>query len=217
MSAFADGSRKTFCGSLMHVNRPQTTVDSEPVEIKKKKLNPVYIAIPSFFDILETICSCIALTLLVASVTQMLKTAIILFTAIFSVLILKMKLYKHHFASLVAIIGGLGMVASAQFIEEGPGGSTGDHANIGIVILGVAVMCIGQCFGALGYILEEKFLSDFEDVHPYLVVGWEGIWGTIIMVIMLTVFQYVPCSNVNLCSEGCIEDSLLAIRILMTS
>jgi len=67
------------------------------IEIKKKKLNPVYILIPTVFDILETICSNIALTLLVASVTQMLRATLILFTAMFSVLILKMKLHKHHY------------------------------------------------------------------------------------------------------------------------
>ena len=82
----------SFAASLIGSSR------AEPkIEIKKKKLNPVYILIPTVFDILETICSNIALTLLVASVTQMLRATLILFTAMFSVLILKMKLHKHHY------------------------------------------------------------------------------------------------------------------------
>jgi len=67
-------------------------------------------------------CSNIALTLLVASVTQMLRATLILFTAVFSVLILKMKLYKHHYASLFIIVVGLVMVGSSQLLEEQPGG-----------------------------------------------------------------------------------------------
>ena len=39
--------------------------------------------------------------------------------------------------------------------------------------------------GALSYIFEEKFLSDYDDVHPLIVVGWEGVWGTLIVGVML--------------------------------
>lgn len=82
----------SFAASLIGSSRAKPKI-----EIKKKKLNPVYILIPTVFDILETICSNIALTLLVASVTQMLRATLILFTAMLSVLILKMKLQKHHY------------------------------------------------------------------------------------------------------------------------
>lgn len=86
------------------------------------------------------------------------------------------------------------------------------------MIIGVLVLLIGQIFGSLSYIFEEKFLSDFEDVHPYIVVGWEGLWGTIILVVMLVVFQIIPCSDPNpLCSNGVIEDSLGALRELAAS
>lgn len=85
------------------------------------------------------------------------------------------------------------------------------------MIIGVVVLLIGQVFGSLSYIFEEKFLSDFEDVHPYIVVGWEGLWGTIIMIGMLITFQFIPCSNPNLCSGGVIEDSLGALRELGSS
>jgi drug/metabolite transporter (DMT)-like permease len=66
--------------------------------------------IPTAFDIAETMCSNIALTMLVASVTQMLRATLIIFTAAFSVWILKMKLYKHHYFSLMLIVAGLVLV-----------------------------------------------------------------------------------------------------------
>ena len=70
---------------------------------------------------------------------------------------------------------------------------------------------VGQVFGSLSYIFEEKYLSDFDDVHPLLVVAYEGIWGTIIMTVMLAILQFVPCSRTDLCNEGVVENSYYAI------
>jgi drug/metabolite transporter (DMT)-like permease len=80
----------------------------------KRKLNPIYITIPTIFDIAETLCSNIALTLIAASITQMLRATLIIFTAGFSVWILKMKLYRHHYISLVLILIGLTSVGLSQ-------------------------------------------------------------------------------------------------------
>ena len=56
------------------------------------------------------------------------------------------------------------------------------------MIVGILVLLFGQVFGSLSYIFEEKFLSEFEDVHPLIVVGWEGVWGSIILFFMLLAF-----------------------------
>jgi hypothetical protein len=67
-------------------------------------------------------------------------------------------------------------------------------------------------FGALNYIIEEKFLAEYDDLHPLIVVGWEGVWGSIIMAVMLVVLQLIPCSSTTLCSGGVIEDSIGALQ-----
>jgi hypothetical protein len=56
------------------------------------------------------------------------------------------------------------------------------------VIIGVIVILIGQIFGSLNYIFEEKLLSNYDDLHPLIIVGWEGIWGSIILFFMLVAF-----------------------------
>lgn len=48
-------------------------------------------------------------------------------------------------------------------------------------------------------------------------MGWEGIWGSIIVTIMLLVFQFIPCSSTTLCSGNVIEDSIGALQELGTS
>jgi drug/metabolite transporter (DMT)-like permease len=92
--------RKTFISSLIGD-------DAHHEHRSKGKLNPVLIIIPTIFDLSETLCSNIALTMIAASITQMLRATLIIFTACFSVWILHMKLYRHHYLSLGLILIGL--------------------------------------------------------------------------------------------------------------
>jgi drug/metabolite transporter (DMT)-like permease len=50
----------------------------------------------------------------------MLRATLIIFTAVFSVIILKMKLYRHHYLSLVLIMIGLILVALSQILYPSP-------------------------------------------------------------------------------------------------
>jgi hypothetical protein len=151
----------------------------------------------------------------------MLRATLIIFTAMFSVIILKMKLFKHHYFSLMLIIVGLVLVGLSQALENtdpDPDANNKTKDAVGKMIVGVIVLLIGQVLGALSYIFEEKFLADYDDVHPLIVVAWEGIWGTLIVGVMLVMMQFIPCSNKDLCSpSGVIEDSYSAVIELGTS
>jgi drug/metabolite transporter (DMT)-like permease len=145
----------------------------------------------------------------------MLRATLIIFTAAFSVLILKMKLFRHHYFSLVVICTGLALVGASQI-----GSNTSEDEISGdrtTTIIGVVVLLVGQVFGALSYIFEEKFLSEYEDVHPLIIVGYEGLWGSLIMTVMLVILQFIPCSNVELCSSGVVENTWSALQELGTS
>jgi drug/metabolite transporter (DMT)-like permease len=86
------------------------------------------------------------------------------------------------------------------------------------MVMGIIVLLIGQVLGALSYIFEEKLLSDYDDVHPLIMVGWEGIWGSIIVTLMLVAMQFIPCSHPDLCSpSSVVEDSYAAMIELGTS
>lgn len=135
-----------------------------------------------------------------------------------------MKLFRHHYLSLVLIIIGLVLVGLSQVFYPSP--TSNEEASgsdaAGHMVIGVIVLIIGQALGSLSYIFEEKFLSDYADVHPLIVVGWEGIWGTLILVLMLLVMQFIPCNSDSLCSVtpgrgGVIEDSYSAILELGSS
>jgi drug/metabolite transporter (DMT)-like permease len=149
----------------------------------------------------------------------MLRATLVLFTALFAVIILKMKLFKHHYFALIVICIGLAMVgvSSLDGANEHELEDPKLEGKSNTAVVGIIVLLTGQIFGALSYIFEEKYLSDFDDVHPLIVVGWEGVWGTMIMTVMLAIFQFIPCSNPDLCSGGVIENSLFALQEIGSS
>ena len=47
--------------------------------------------------------------------------------------------------------------------------------------------------GAGGFIVEEKIMKDATRLDPILIVGCEGSSACVMWIIMLTVFQFIPC------------------------
>lgn len=79
------------------------------------------------------------------------------------------------------------------------------------------MLIVGQVFGSLSYIFEEKFMNDFDDVNPLVVVGWEGVWGTMMLSVVLLVLQFIPCSHEDLCNGGVVENSYNAFLELQSN
>lgn len=85
------------------------------------------------------------------------------------------------------------------------------HSGSSIAI-GLVVIQIGQIFGSVAYIVEEKFMGENEVLDPILVVAYEGVAGVIIWLIVLPILQIIPCTSESLCSDGVVEDSLQAFK-----
>lgn len=79
----------------------------------KRKINPFLLAIPASFDIIASTMMNIALTMVAASVYQMLRGMKVLVTAVLSIIFLKKKLYRHHWTSIAVIFIGLVLVGIA--------------------------------------------------------------------------------------------------------
>lgn len=146
----------------------------------KTKINPLLLAIPASFDIIASTLMNIALTMIAASVYQMLRGMKVLVTALLSILFLKKKLYRHHWTSVGVIFLGLILVgiavltgSSSQGIETSP--------------LGVVILLLATVFSSCLYVVEEKLLGSYT-LDPLKVVGLEGLWGLIMWCILLPVF-----------------------------
>ena len=95
----------------------------------------------------------------------MLRSSVVLFAAIISIFVLKKRLYRHHWTSMFLIIVGIFMVGIS---------SSSDSDTTSIV--GIVILLIGEFFGALGYVLEEKFFGEYDEIDPFLMMGYEGLW-----------------------------------------
>lgn len=75
------------------------------------------LAIPSFFDLFEHILRNISNNMISPSVSQMLRSSVVVFTAFLAVMFLKKKLYRHHIVSIIAIVIGLFCVGLSEALS----------------------------------------------------------------------------------------------------
>ena len=60
--------------------------------------------------------------------------------------------------------------------------------------VGIILMCTSQFFSSTEYVFQEKFIKHY-DVHPFQLVGFEGLWGSLMYSVLLIIFQYVDCNG----------------------
>ena len=99
----------------------------------------------------------IALTMVAASVYQMLRGMIIVITAGMSIIFLKRKLYRHHWSSMGFIFLGVLLVGIAYAIAP----KDPDAPEQGTGALGLIMLVVAQFFAASLLIVEEKLLGNY--------------------------------------------------------
>ena len=148
----------------------------------KTDINPLLFIIPTLIDVVSSTCGLIALNFVEASIYLMMNGCGFLWIVLFSKLVLKRKLYRHHYTSIPLIFIGVTTVGYASLKEKGV---NGDSKWIGFIFI-----FFTQIFGALFYISEEFLLRKYY-IHPLKVVGWEGVWGCLIYVAILAILQFI--------------------------
>ena len=98
----------------------------------------------------------IGLTMTFASSFQMLRGALIVFTGLLTIIVLKRKLKGFQWLGILVIIIGLAVVGSNDFIKKME--SDSDDKGTGSMITGDILIILAQVFSASQMIVEEKFL-----------------------------------------------------------
>lgn len=132
---------------------------------------------PAACDSMSSTLMNIGLMFTSASIFQMLRGSIVIFTGIVSTIFLNVRYNFNQWLSLMIIFLGITVVGTSHFT------TTGDNTVIGILLIISA-----QIFSASQYVLEEKILVKY-NVEPLLAVGLEGIFGMILMTIVAISFQ----------------------------
>jgi drug/metabolite transporter (DMT)-like permease len=147
----------------------------------KTNINPLLLAIPASCDVCGTSLMFVALTMVPASVYQMMRGLIVPITALMSVVFLKKRQYRHHVAGIILIITGVFLVGYVSVA-----GSKSDGASSGSELFGIFLLIVSQCFTGTMFIVEEKLLGDYY-LEPFHIVGTEGMWGLAYYIMLLPI------------------------------
>ena len=143
-------------GNGLNVN--DTAVGNENEDINNRiTINKKLFAIPAALDLVENVLTNISMTMIAASIVQMMRSSIFVYCAILGMFYLKKKLYRQHGVSMFLIITGVVLVGLKKLLEKDQG--SGDYSSTDIII-GLVLVQIGQMFGSVAYITEEKFMGD---------------------------------------------------------
>jgi len=164
----------------------------------------VICAIPACCDLLGTTISAIGLLLTTASVWQMLRGSIILFTATLSIFFLGKKQRPQQWTGIAITIVGVTLVGTSSMIgshsSKLPAGCGGNEdaissASAGHAMLGNVLVVASQLLSATQMVIEEKFLKH-RKLPPEFVVGCEGFFGAIVMgAVVLPILYHITGSQ----------------------
>ena len=219
------GNLFMFVGETMlfvAVSREKRSRDSAGDEISKPPLPYRYLAIPASLDVLGSGLSGVSMLFISASVWQMLRGSMIIYTAVLSVVYLKRRLTFQHTAGLMLATLGLTLVGLSAYFDSPEaseyrtlfrGTVLGEYTEGGsssLVVFGILLTVLSQLCSAMQVVVEESMLtsaSQYESPSPARVVAFEGLWGLLIMVIVLLVMQWVPGAD-----HGSYENSVDSIQ-----
>ena len=140
----------------------------------------------------------------------MMRGIIVVITALFALIFLGKKQYRHHWTGIILIIAGVAEVGWVAITIE-DSSKSGSSPVTGIILL-----MLSQCFAGTMFVVEEKLLSSYY-LDPFKIVGTEGMWGSLYYLFALPIMQLIKCGGPGddsslgqLCSFGYLENSSYA-------
>ncbi|KAK3092644.1 hypothetical protein FSP39_005347 [Pinctada imbricata] len=183
-----------------HKNELPLNEEEIPQQFKNRLFQWV-VAVPTVCDLIGTSLAGIGLVYVDASVWQMLRGSIIIFTGILSKIFLKRKLKWMHWSGMLVTMLGLVLVGCSSVFKA----KHSSHSSK--TLIGILLILGSQLVSATQMVIEELFLKK-RSLHPLHVVGMEGSYGVFFMsAIVLPAMYYIPGSDIN----GSYENSLDAL------
>lgn len=153
----------------------------------------VMVAIPSSFDLFASTLMTFGLIYINVSIFQMLRGSMVIFSVIFSIIFLKRKIKGYEYFGVALTIIALLMIGTAGiYIPEykSEGSSDEDTKSSGQKIMGSLLIIASQAVQAGQIVVEEYVLKDV-NMPALEIVGWEGIWGFVMMIFIAYPFAFI--------------------------
>jgi drug/metabolite transporter (DMT)-like permease len=172
-------------GELMCLGAFAYTQATRKSGMATRTFSQLIIAVPVSCDWMATTLVNAAYVMIPASTIQMCRGCVVLFTCLFSVVFLGRQQQAFHYAGVALVAVGITIVSLDAVLHERTQ-STG--LTMTAAWLGVLLCIVGQVFQATMMVVEEKYMSSF-NVPPLQMVGYEGLFGCAIGVVLLAVLQ----------------------------
>lgn len=192
--------------------RPLISEYSTGVHDKRKVTDlktSLLLAIPSTCDLLGTTLMNAGLLYTPVSIYQMTRGSIILFVGLFSVLFLGRKINRIEWTSLFIVFFGVFLVGLAGWVNSAVVLSSGNG-----ILFGMLLILLGIMFSASQFVIEENILTRIE-VQPLQLVGWEGLYGSIVSIAGGMIAYWVVGSKPE--GRGGQWDLVNALRLMFTN
>jgi hypothetical protein len=148
------------------------------------------LALPSLFDLIATILMNVGLLSVTASVYQMMRGAEMLFAAVFAVTALKRRLNLRHYQGIAACAVGIAAVGASSIL--GGEGSATHVVSRSEMMAGMGLIVLSQAVQAAQLTFEDFFMADLA-MDPLKIVGFEGLYGSALMLlVLLPLAQVLP-------------------------
>jgi drug/metabolite transporter (DMT)-like permease len=180
-----------MCLIVFHILLLRSKSTGKEMELAKP-FNRFVLLLPALCDMTATSLMYVGLSLTDASIFQMLRGSVVIFTGIFRVVFLKKKQHTHHWIGMALVMVGTAVVGTASKVC-----SAGDAANssgASKAVLGNILIIVAQVIVAVQMTVEEKFIDGYQ-IPPLQVVGWEGIFGFMTLSVVLTIMYFVPAPS----------------------
>ncbi|KAF5279940.1 hypothetical protein FQR65_LT15122 [Abscondita terminalis] len=184
------------------------TEDVHELTKGNRDFNQFKLVLPAMLDMTSTSLMYIGLNLTYPSSFQMFRGAVIVFVGILSVTFLERVLKKREWSGIFLVILGLTVVGLADFMTNDPDAESHGKNDI---ITGDLLIIMAQVITAAQMVIEEKFVSGL-DIPPLQAVGWEGIFGFVVLAFLQIPFYFImvpPPFASN--DRGALEDALDAL------
>ncbi|PSC71303.1 Drug Metabolite Transporter (DMT) Superfamily [Micractinium conductrix] len=181
------------------------------------------ILIPTAFDLVASMLLAVGLLFVSASAFQMVRGSEVAFAALLSAACLGRRLNRLHIGGIAACMAGIGLVGAASMLD-GPGADappgrvaagdpSGGASSAKATLLGLALVIAAEAVQAAQVVAEDAFMHGSLGLSPMTVVGFEGVFGSLLMAALLPVVQRLPGRE----GGGLHEDSIDTLAQLQGS
>ena len=168
-----------FQATVLYKTKVQGAPLKPGVDIAVEPCNRLAFMVPAMLDLLSSGMMYVGMTLTSVSVYQMLRGASILWAGLLSRVWLKRRFQNYEWLGMILVTLGLACVGLASTIFTAKGAKQEKNPFLGDIIIFAS-----QAVSAACTVSEERIFRLYSP-HPLQLMGWEGVFGTAVMAIVL--------------------------------